>query len=178
MSNFQESDNLKPWPVSADLAWQATRYVWGELSPTEAAAFEDRLTTDPVACAAVAEAVTLSAGLQQPLSQPVLGMPTMSVRSSSSGRWWAIVACVGTALAAGISLMTAWHSPAVDSDLTAVELVSRWRAEGRFGLAGDPELRDEPEFDSEVLDESLSVPYWLLNAVELTTDVTPGSSKE
>ena len=47
----------------SDLLWDAVRYVAGELTEQEAAAFEDRLESDLAAAEALAEAVVLSESL-------------------------------------------------------------------------------------------------------------------
>lgn len=161
--------NSQPTP---DLAWEAARYVWGELSPAEATAFEQRLATDELACVAVAEAVQLSAGLQAAVPAPLLAQPQRS--ASTFGRQLAAWVCAATATVAGIALFFAWQpTPAPAVNLATVELVDRWVAQNHRGPHAEFDIRDDMDTESEILDESLSAPHWLVNAVELTTGKSP-----
>ncbi len=147
------------------LFWDAMRYVLGELTPAETAAFEERLAHDEQACAAVADAVTLSAGLQS--AAPVAAShPAGKVASTKSRGWLAVSLCGVAAALSGIALLSAWK-PLTPShhDLAAVELLDRWVADNHHGFNGE---HDDSDLETEVLDESLAAPHWLLNAVELT----------
>ena len=163
------SDNQQHSQPTNDLVWDAARYVWGELSPAESAAFEARLATDERACAAVAEAVQLSAALQAATTITAPPIRTASPTSRRAAAW--ICACAATL--AGIALLSAWQPATTSTDVAALELVDRWVAENHATLPGELDIRDELDLEPEVLDESLSAPRWLLHAVQLTTEETP-----
>jgi hypothetical protein len=153
----------------ADVFWQAARYVWGELTPDEAAAFEERLAVDELACAAVAEAVTLSAGLKTTVRPAaVAGRAPIPARPAS--RWRLLTGWIAAAaIVLGFVVLSPWKPTRPSTvDLAAAELVGRWTSDGHLGLHGETEFRDDLDHEADVLDESLAAPHWLLNAVELT----------
>src|SRR5689334_318110 len=152
---------------SADVFWQATRYAWGELTPDEAAAFEERLATDELACAAVAEAVTMSAGLKAAVRPAVVvGRAEVSSRTTSHRRL-TVGLCAAAMALFGFVLLSTWQPPRPSTtDLAAIELVGRWTSDRHIGLNGEGDYRDDVDHDSEIVDESLSAPHWLLDAVQ------------
>src|SRR6476469_4573620 len=108
--NNGDTNHETPQP-SADLFWQATRYVWGELTPDEAAAFEERLAADELACAAVAEAVTMSAGLKTTVGPAVfVGRAEVSSRTISHRRL-TVGLCAAAMALFGFVLLSTWQPP-------------------------------------------------------------------
>lgn len=171
--NNGDTNHETPQP-SADLFWQAARYVWGELTPDEAAAFEERLTTDELACAAVAEAVTMSAGLTASVQPAVVAGRAKVSWQTTSHRRLAVGLCAAAMALFGFILLSTWQPPRPSStDLAVIELVGRWTSDGHIGLNGEGDYRDDADHDAEIVDESLSAPHWLLDAVQLTSEGQP-----
>lgn len=161
------------------LNWLAVQYVLGELSESEAFAFEELLATDLAACEAVAEATRLTLTLHAATgSQSVPALVADSFHASPSttnhsskttprGSWLALAGATTAAavLLAAMSLGPA-SSPSTQLalvDRSASELVSLWRA----GSAA-AEL-DFDDADVELAESRLevAVPDWLFAAVSL-----------
>ena len=154
---------------SDDLFWTAARYAWGELSMEDATAFEDRLATDETACLAVAEAVQLMAHLKAATQQntyasvPAADFPSRRQQRRSAAAWVTI---------AGLAVAMAWFavqqaSPPSSADPVSTELLARWTDAGSLT---DADMFDDFDLEPELLDESLTAPGWLVQAVQLADD--------
>jgi len=155
-----------------DLNWLATQYALGELSPADHAVFEARLATDEAACLAVAEAVRLMVQLRA-ATVPV-GAVALAATSSTpvpgrqlARRWaaaWVTVAMLTVAMA-----WFAVHQavPPAAVELASTDLLARWT---HAGLVDDADAWDDADLDGEWLDESLSAPNWLVQAVQLADE--------
>ncbi len=91
-------------PRRNDLAWQAFRYVGGEMDGREADAFEHRLEHDPAACAAVAEAVELTGALA------LIGGENLPGRRARRRLPVALVALAATLLVGTTLTLLMWSS--------------------------------------------------------------------
>lgn len=153
-----------PDPES-DLDWLAFQYLAGELSPADAAAFEDRLACDRHACEAVAR-------MMQTVDALAVAVPAVAPRSSALSRPATsapsrrpVLALVSTAclIAVGLFLMQSAQDPGPaprGGDRRVHELVSLW-AETAVD-ADAPEAERSVDTD----DSDLSVPGWMMSAVE------------
>ncbi len=148
---------------SADLSWLALRYVLGELTAAETAAWESRLSVDADACLAVAQSSRLILGVQAAYSLDELPAPAESLAvcrgesgalsvplvTTFSGTLTAggsrpqrrSMAAVGSVLAATCALVLClvWlrsptAAPVVDH-AAAERLVGLWRHGGRWARA-------------------------------------------
>lgn len=161
-----------------ELDWQAFRYISGEMTPDEAAAFEDRLSEDQPARDAVCAAVGLS--------QTILAAETLAVRAdlaaapmpacqaqakwSLKARWFALgaAACWFLVIAIG-----AWRLPDAPQSVSA-ELAQAWSDQmGTIELPAETEATAQESFEvqsietDEPLDPVLAaeVPGWMVEAV-------------
>jgi hypothetical protein len=73
---------------------------------------------------------------------------------------------------AGIAALWRWSSPA-SADLASAELASRWTIDSGFSTIDDLDVDDDWESETEIVDEGLSVPGWLVAAVQLTSPHEP-----
>lgn len=159
-------------PVSDELLWEATRYVGDDMTDAERLRFEERLATDVQACEAVALAVRLGAGLQSALaavSRPELRFD----RTARRRRWVPVALCAALLLATGI-LVTYRPVPSPERvEVATAELLNRWRLDRRFGLIEELDAEIDVDGESDIVDESLSAPGWLVSAVRLTEKAVP-----
>lgn len=150
-----------------ELFWTAARYVWGELPADETAAFEERLAYDETACLAVAEATRLILHVQVAAPHHAV-MRAAEVRPKRTQSRWA-AAWLTVAL---LTVATAWFAvqqaagPS-KADPVSTELLARWTDAGELA---DGDLFDDLDAEPEVLDESLTAPSWLVQAVQLADD--------
>lgn len=97
-------------PIDApcsELLWEAVRYLSGELSAAEAAAYEDRLADDVAAAEALARAVVLGQSVTAPPADlEVLAQPALAAAIGRTRRAWGGVAA--TATAAVLCLALGW----------------------------------------------------------------------
>lgn len=157
--------------TSDELFWTAARYAWGELSPEETAAFEDRLAHDEAACLAVAEAVRLTLDVKSAAQNITVPAPVDSASPKSnrtqhrSAGAWLTVALL--AMAATWFVVQQAVSPA-RVDPASMELLARWTDAGELA---DGDFFDDLDAEPELLDESLTAPGWLVQAVQLADDL-------
>lgn len=151
-------------PADDETDWLALRYLLGELSTSDAAAFEDRLGEDQTAREAVARAsrlVTVLAEAPRPV-EPL----------APSRRTPRRVAAIFATIAAGIAAVIAWRSiadaprpvaPLATSDVDPARLVVLWSdaAESATDEAGSDDVDDSGDAET-----ALVPPDWLLAAVE------------
>jgi anti-sigma factor RsiW len=147
-----------------DDAWLALQYVLGELSPSEQAALEIRLSDDPALCQQVADATLLLATLQA--AEPVVSVPAVTaVPADPPRRRLAAVICVA---AAALCLVLA-VLPREEHRLrqpgeagAAAKLVGFWRghAGGLVALSDDLD-DDHADWSND------QVPGWMIAAVSL-----------
>lgn len=152
--------------------WWATRYVLGELNPTEAAAWEARLADDEAACLAVAEASRLLLGLQAALRAPVIVLPAAaaapgkSARRSAGGR--TLTTLLTTAVAVVFAGWLNWSTPSpVIDDGSAVTLVEMWRDGERVAPTAGSDADLDEVAGADPVGDDVAVPNWLLAAVSL-----------
>ena len=177
----------------ADLDWLAFRYVSGEMTAEEHAAFEENLTESQPAREAVAAAVLLAqAVVLAEKSQPDSGraklVPASLTKRGPTWRWRLTWALVGGA----VSLLLAWglqfwrdssraqnvvgqYRPTGHEDLSALAL--QWTAAGGFDIGnaddGSPDREsEEPTIEGHApfaiaadLFDDLAAPDWLLSAI-------------
>jgi hypothetical protein len=155
--------------ASSDVFWEAARYVWDEMEPSERASFEARLATDEAACAAVAEAVTLSAGLVSAVRPPMAVIHGCRSPLSASRRL-VVWICAAAVAGIGFVLLTSWNlSSSSNVDLAAAELVDLWTSAAHSQLIAEADGREDIDADAEMVDEGLAAPRWMLDAVQLTS---------
>src|SRR5262245_2597330 len=147
--------------IDHDRDWQAFLYVSGEMSPAETIDFEAQLAGDQSAREAVAEAVqllaTMAAGVK-PAADPIA-----TPQSISPWRNFAALVTVAALVLVCLSLIHLRKSGRDNSP--ARELVSLW-AESQ-SLTDDSV---EADGASNGGDEDLTVPGWMLAAVETDTE--------
>ena len=161
-----------------ELAWLANRYVAGELSVDETAAFEARLETDVAACSAVARAMELNLAIVAAFdSQPASLSPQSETVAPSRRATTVITALAATAVAAaGVALMIGHGSTAngiVRKD-GADRLVAAW-------ATGEAARNNVDDDDSLELadDADLDPPDWMLAALtaEDVKEKIPGTDE-
>ena len=156
--NAPPSDNH----LDHDRNWQAFLYVSGEMSPAAAEEFELQLADDQSAREAVADAVqllaTMAAGVKPAAADPI-AMP----QSISPARNFAALVTVAALVLVCLSVIHLRQSGR--DNAPARELVSLW-AESR-SLTDDSV---EADGASNGGDEDLTVPGWMLAAVETDTE--------
>lgn len=168
---IDDLSNELPTAASDDLFWLAVRYVQNELSAAEQAEFEACLGDDAAACEAVAEAMRLTAGLDV-IGQSAAPMPAPVASRPSSLRLLPVGVSAALVLLTGL-VFTFWpSSQPAETDLASLELVNRWRLDSPFAGAEFHDLDDLNDDDSEVLDESLSAPGWMMSAVRLSNELS------
>ncbi len=177
-------------PNSDSLNWLAVQYVLGELSDSEAFAFEERLATDLAVCEAVAEATRLTLTLHAATdSQAVPALeadsfhvlPSTTNRSSKTtprGSWLALA---GATTAAAVLLAAMSFGPASSPstqlafvDRSASELVSLWRA---GSTAAELDI-DDADVELAESRREVAVPDWLFAAVSLEQPNPAANSTE
>jgi anti-sigma factor RsiW len=169
-----------------DLGWLAFRYVAGELSPDEQAAFEARLDTDQLVREAVArevelaQAVAIAAGSLTPVGAvvtPAAQADARPVRFALSARsiGWMVVGAAAS-LAIGLLIGSGWNADqplklAKDTRRAAVEeLAGYWHPIEADSDSSDEPAAREAQVATEDADNELAaddgVPTWLLAALE------------
>jgi ferric-dicitrate binding protein FerR (iron transport regulator) len=144
-----------------DRHWQAFLYVSGEMSPAEAEEFEAQLADDQTAREAVADAVQLLATMAASVT-PAATEITATPQSIPQSRHFAALVTVAALVLVCLSLIHLRQSGRDNSP--ARELVSLW-AESQ-SLTDDSV---EADGASNGEDEDLTVPGWMLAAVETDT---------
>lgn len=182
-----ESDN-------SDLAWEAFRYLIGEMSLAEFEAFESRLADDQEAREALGTAVQLQAALISnrdvdvsavvpPRVETGSGLPHASRSESRRSIRWIAVACVAASLA--VLMMLSIPTPSVtvglidSSDVVDVQnaaVAAMW-----VSLAEDSTVNvrvdladasDSLEMEwTDVAVDSLDIPDWMVSAVRRAGNV-------
>ncbi len=184
-------------PDRDSLNWLAVQYVLGELSESEASAFEERLAVDLTACEAIAEATRLTLALQLAAADRVvvrdhvaitdlsavalshqLELRSCSMRRASRGSWLALTgaAMAAAGLLAAISLGPAGsrQEPLAQVDRTASELVSLWRTGSLMAAT----VLDDADVEVDESNHEVAVPNWLFTAVSLEQLQPAGESNE
>ena len=172
------------------LNWLAVQYVLGELPESDLFAFEERLATDSVACAAVAEATRLTLALRfavvdvAALAAPTLAAPTManpvmrSAKTAPRGSWLALAGATTAAAGLLAAMSLGPNGPRQEQvarvDGSASELVSRWRS----GSATTEIDADESDVEVAEANHDVAVPRWLFAAVSLEQGKAAGNSTE
>ncbi|MEZ5942627.1 MAG: hypothetical protein R3C18_14635 [Planctomycetaceae bacterium] len=176
----------------SDTHWQAFQYVNGEMTPQEAAAFEERLVGDATLCQLVADEFLLCETIRA--AEQVSG-PVVATRDASNRR--NTYQIVGIATLAAALLLTFglqfWSAPSesgvqpafvAEADETAPEVLVAWSELHASPIESDQQAISDSEFreaDFEFSSESLGeVPDWMLIAAEPTTremmeEIVPGT---
>lgn len=150
-----------------DLDWQAFRYISGEMSADEVAAFEQLLGVDQAAREAVARSVVL---LGQMSTVAVPGSIVETVRQNRRPAAFAAIVTVAALIVVCLSFATFNRQSTDEPGRTLIALWTEPR---------DPNLlNDEPDSDSEdelaAMDgddaDGLAVPGWMLAALESSSD--------
>lgn len=161
-----------------ELAWLANRYVAGELSVDETAAFEARLETDVAACSEVARAMELNLAIAAAFdAQPATLNPQSETAASSRRTTTVITALAATAVAAaGVALMIGHGSTTngVARKDGADRLVAAWAT----GEAARNNVDDDDALDL-ADDADLDPPDWMLAALtaEDVKEKLPGNDE-
>ncbi|MCA8990384.1 MAG: hypothetical protein KDA88_00300 [Planctomycetaceae bacterium] len=176
----------------SDTHWQAFLYAHGEMTPQEAAAFEERLAGDATLCQLVADEFLLCETIR---AAEQVSTPVVATRDASNRR--NAYQIVGTATLAAALLLTFglqfWPAPSGDyvqpafvaeTEETAPEVLVAWSElhaspiESDQQAISDSDIREADfEFSSETLGE---VPNWMLIAAESSTlevmeEMVPGT---
>ena len=161
-----------------ELAWLASRYVAGELSVDETAAFEVRLETDVAACSEVVRAMELNLAIAAAFdSQPTTLSPQPETAAPSRRTTTVIAALAATAVAAaGVALMIEHGSTSngVARKDGADRLVAAWAT----GEAARNNVDDDDSLDL-ADDADLDPPDWMLAALtaEDVKEKLPGTDE-
>lgn len=167
------------------LNWTAVQYVLGELPDGERFAFEERLTSDTVACEAVAEAARWALALQFAVADfattavPAIASPCVrSAEAAPRGSWLALAgattAAAGLLAAMSLGPDVPRHDQFAWVDRSASELVSLWRT----GSAATEIEGDEADVEVAEANHDVAVPHWLFAAVSLEQGKPVGNSTE
>lgn len=180
-NNLAEAARSNEPDEPGELDWLAFQYVAGELSPAEAVAFEERLACDRHACEALARmmqtvdalavAVPARTSLRpRTVLQPRTATPLEPVRGvpSSPVRVRALVGLITAACVMAVAVFVSQPAPlsrnveTVSRGDRASEIVSLWA-----DTAGEADAENE-RLDRAILgeDSDLSVPGWMISAVE------------
>ena len=163
----------------------AVQYVLGELPESDLFAFEERLATDSVACAAVAEATRLTLALRSAvvdvatLAAPTMANPVVrSAKTAPRGSWLALAGATTAAAGLLAAMSLGPNGPRQEQvarvDGSASELVSRWRS----GSATTEIDADESDVEVAEANHDVAVPRWLFAAVSLEQGKAAGNSTE
>lgn len=169
---------------SEDEHWLAFRYVAGELSVTEAEAFELQMLDDPRLCDAVVEAGMLTTTIASTEKQsPTVSVAAVRQEQRSSPRpQTAIASIVAVCCCLVVVVLTARLATTPDvggesvassgsADAGDVEvLVDVWAD----GISDDAEIES---LETDVLSQDLEVPGWLMAAVSLDAGESSGSER-
>lgn len=175
---------------SDELSWQAMRYVSGEMSESEAATFEELLSSDEAACEAVSRAVQLSfvvrdafetepaKTVELPEKPETVASKVLAVRSlpPMAARWMSLataIAAVAAVLMVASSVENGTEVAVVtNSGTEASELVDLWTQaadvlpqETPAATTGDERIVQTDESPIDAVD-LVDVPDWLLVALE------------
>lgn len=169
-----------------DLHWQAAQYVLGELSPVDAADFEDRLAVDQQAREAVASAVELTAAVAAVADEtrPIARRPRRAWEFSRSLGYM----CLGAAacLFVMIVVQSVWQHRFANSDAGQLPLAANeqsadadlalaWREVRAEAIEGaEPEMvlasndvdagESRSNAGAYLSDDELDVPSWMIEA--------------
>ena len=167
--------------INDELLWTAYQYSAGELSDEAARLFEEQLSSDPIACEALAEAVKLSQTVRAAIDlQPVAPAPVAPAGRSPAAVW------IMVATAACVALVVGWQKFRTAGEHAPLEIAeAQAEFDSRLLAALGPEhswdapslLVDElttgDEVDTEdhdlavqtADDMNVTAPDWLLAAV-------------
>ena len=125
---------------SADLSWNAFRYVAGEMSPEESAQFESLLADNLDACEAVANVTELSLSTRTVLeSQATPLIRHQPVKSSRNAHRVAVIASLAAlGLLIAVVMVPDQTSPSRDSSVSSID---RDRSEDRSVPVGTSSRR-------------------------------------
>ena len=151
-------------PADDETDWFALRYLLGELSMSDSAAFEDRLGEEQAA----REAVARASRLVTVISDAPRSVEPLAPARGTRRRVVAILATI----AAGVAAVIAWRNtadaprpaaPLATSDVDPARLVVLWSdaSEAATDEAGSDDIDDSRDADT-----ALVPPDWLLAAVE------------
>lgn len=157
---------------SDELSWSAFRYVAGEMSSLEEAAFEARMLDDVDACEAVARMALVCEAANASFERPQVALSALPIKHRSP-RWAAVATLAAVAWMVGIGVWFANGSRA-ERRLNA-EIVGMWSStaapaivdEGNALAVEDIEV---PQVDVASTHGDLVVPDWMLAAVRLEAD--------
>jgi anti-sigma factor RsiW len=164
---------MSPLEEPIELEWSAFRYIADELSPAEAAEFEQRLASDQNAREAVASAVQMAEAVAALQPAPLALAPTVTGQRPRRAAWAALVVAascavllVGTFILGRVSSSGSPDAAALQANEGADQLLNLW-AVSHDGLDvwADADEGDAPiEAGS---DEEFAVPTWMLAAAEI-----------
>ncbi|MCA9054507.1 MAG: hypothetical protein KDA75_11760, partial [Planctomycetaceae bacterium] len=103
MNRVQQQTENSP---CSEALWLAVRYLGGELSPEESAAFEEQLADDSVACEALSQAVILSEAVRSS-EVGVLAVRSPAAVTRRSAAWFRPAALLA---AAAVLLLVGWFA--------------------------------------------------------------------
>jgi hypothetical protein len=170
---------------TTDLDWLAFQYAMDELSPVEAREFEDRLARDQHAREALAEAVLLVHALERS-AVPVVGAANIGRRFASGVIWAACgaAACLAIVFAGQfrpqdeVKQMATPVQPTREEALAQAWFSARLPVPESDTLGGDPASEEEVGLASGEGDSGVSVPLWMLEAVQDVSGAVADSVKE
>lgn len=160
-----------------ELAWLANRYVAGELSVEETAAFEARLETDVASCSAVAREMELNLAIAAALdSQSSVRGPQPSVLSTIRRPGVAISALAAAAVAAASIALMVGQGGSTTNEIARKDGADRIVAAWASGEAARNDANDDDLVDA-TADDDLDPPDWMLAAltVEDVKEQLPGN---
>ena len=163
-----------------ELAWLASRYVAGELSVDETAAFEVRLETDVAACSAVARAMELNLAIAAAFDQEVLPSVERPLQAAVTPTRWSGVAMTALAAsavtAASVALMLG-RGGFSTNEAARKDGVDRIVAAWASGEAARNNTNDDDLLDA-THDDDLDPPDWMLAALtdEEVKEQLPGNN--
>jgi hypothetical protein len=142
-----------------EIDWQAFLYVAGDMSPADAATFEDRLACDQEAREAVAAAAELIGTLAASRPTATRGLPVLPTADCRTRRV-AAAATIAASLLVCWSLVRSPQGPSSPSGEEARQLISFWSE------AWSPSENGSADATADDEDSEAAVPSWMLAAVE------------